>query len=55
MATYLVLVTYIKHLRGRTIKHCTDNQNTEQILVIGSRKQQLPQLAINIYKLRIIV
>ena len=51
MATYLVLAAYIKHLRGRTIKHRTDNQNTERILVIGSRKQHLHQLAIDIYKI----
>ena len=51
MVTYLVLAAYIKHLRGRTIKHCTDNQNTGQILVIGSREQHLHQLAINIYKI----
>ena len=51
MATYLVLAAYIKHLRGRTIKHCTDNQNTERILVIGSKKQHLHQLAINICKI----
>ena len=37
--------------KGRTIKHCTDNQNTERLLVIGSRKQHLHQLAINIYKI----
>ena len=51
MATYLVLAAHITHLRGRTIKHHTDNQNTERILVIGSRKEHLHQLAINIYKM----
>ena len=51
MATYLILAAYIKHLQGRTIKHRTDNQNTERILVIGSRKQHLHQLAIDIYKI----
>ena len=51
IATYLVLAAYIKHLRGRTLKHRTDNQNTEGILVIGSRKQHLHQLAIDIYRI----
>ena len=51
MATYLVPAAYIKHLRERTTKHHTDNQNTEQILVIGSMKQHLHQLATNIYKI----
>ena len=46
MAAYLVLAAYIKHLRGKTIKHRTDNQNTERILVIGSRNWQF-----NIYKI----
>ena len=51
IATYLVPAAYI-NLGGRTIKHHTDNQNTEQILVlIGSWKQHLHQLAINIYKI----
>ena len=51
MVTYLVLAAKIKHLRGRDIKHRTDNQNTERILVIGNRNQQLHQLAIDIYKI----
>ena len=44
-------ISIIKYLSGRTMKHHTGNQNTERILVIGSRKQHLHQLEIDIYKI----
>ena len=50
-ATYMVLLSYISNLGGRTIKHRTDNKNVEYILTTGSRKEKLHKLAVDIYKL----
>ena len=50
-ATGLVLESFAPLLRGKEVLHRTDNKNTEIILSIGSRKSDLHQEAVNIYRL----
>ena len=49
--TKLVLQSLVDSLKGKEVLHRTDNQNTVHILSVGSRKQDLHQDAIDIYKL----
>ena len=49
--TKLVLQSLVDSLKGKEVLHRTDNQNTVRILSVGSRKQDLHQDAIDIYKL----
>ena len=50
-ATGLVLKSFAPLLRGKEVLHRTDNKNTEIILSIGSRKSDLHNEAVNIYRL----
>ena len=50
-ATSLVLQSFAPQLRGKEVLHRTDNRNTEIILSVGSRKVDLHNEAVNIYKL----
>ena len=50
-ATRLVLESLAPHLKGSEVLHRTDNKNTEIILSIGSRKADLHDEAVSIYKL----
>ena len=49
--TKLVLQPLVGSLKGKEVLHRTDNRNTVRILSVGSRKQDLHQDAIDIYKL----
>lgn len=49
--TKLVLQSLVDSLKGKEVLHRTDNQNTVRILSVSSRKQDLHQDAIDIYKL----
>ena len=46
-----VLESLAPHLKGSEVLHRTDNKNTEIILSIGSRKADLHDEAVSIYKL----
>ena len=50
-ATRRVLESLGPHLEGSELLHRTDNRNTEIILSIGSRKADLRDEAVSIYKL----
>ena len=50
-ATRRVLESLAPHLKGSGVLHRTDNKNTEIILSIGSRKADLHDEAVSIYKL----
>ena len=50
-ATGLVLQSFAPQLRGKEVLHRTDNRNTEIILSVGSRKADLHNEAVNIYRL----
>ena len=50
-ATGLVLKSLAPLLRGKEVLHRTDNKNTEIILSMGSRKPNLHNEAVNIYRL----
>ena len=49
--TLNVMHSYIDCLKGKTVKHRTDNQNVIRALSAGSRKAALHALVIDIYKL----
>lgn len=50
-ATSLVLESFAPQLRGKEVLHRTDNKNTEIILSLASRKADLHNEAVNIYRL----
>ena len=50
-ATRHVLESLAPHLKGSKVLHRTNNKNTEIILSIGSRKADLRDEAVSIYKL----
>ena len=50
-ATRCVLESLAPHLKGSEVLHRTDNKNTEIILSVGSRKADLHDEAVSIYKL----
>lgn len=50
-ATSLVLKSFAPLLRDKEVLHRTDNKNTEIILSAGSRKSDLHNEAVNIYRL----
>ena len=49
--TRLVLESLLDNLRGKEVLHRSDNMNTVNIMSVGSRKADLHQEAIDIYKL----
>ena len=49
-ATRRVLESLAPELKGHEVLHRTDNQNTEHILTVGSRKNELHYEAIQVYK-----
>ena len=46
-----VLESYSEELRGKEVLHRTDNKNAEIALSVGSRKKELHQEAVAVYKL----
>ena len=50
-AIRLVLESYSEELRGKDVLHRTDNKNAEIVLSVGSRKKELHQEAVAVYKL----
>ena len=46
-----ILESYSEELRGKEVLHRTDNKNAEIVLSVGSRKKELHQEAVAVYKL----
>ena len=53
-AIVYVLFSYVKSLVGKRITLFTDNQAACRILSVGSRKQELQQLAVDIFNMSLI-
>lgn len=50
-ATRLVLDSLLDDIRGKVVRHRTDNQNVETILSVGSRNKDLHDEAVALYQL----
>lgn len=50
-AVALVLESVVSKLRNERVKWFTDNQNVARILVVGSRKEHLQEIALTVFRL----
>ena len=49
--TFNVLCSFVKIIKGRKVRHRTDNQNVVRALTNGSKKQHLQAVTMDIFKL----
>ena len=49
--TFNVLCSFVKSIRGRKVRHRTDNQNVAHALKNGSKKQHFQAVTMDIFKL----
>ena len=49
--TFNVLCSFVKIIKGRKVRHRTDNQNVVRALTNGSKKQHLQAITMDIFKL----
>ena len=50
-ATHLVLKSFLADIRGKDVRHRTDNRNVVSILQVGSRNKELHNEAVALYQL----
>ena len=49
--TFNVLCSFVKSMKGRKVRHRTDNQNVVHTLTNGNKKQHLQAVTMDIFKL----